>query len=113
MSLILLKIHVLLFLGRPFVGLLFTGIMITPDGPKVLEYNVRCGDPETQTMLLLIESDLTEVILACAEGRLNKIDLRIADSFAANVVISAEGYPGAPRPGDKIEIEDHSQGNNR
>lgn len=83
---------------------------MTPNGPKVLEYNVRFGDRKTQTMLLLIESDLAGIMLACVEGRLAEVDLRIGDGFAANVVVSTEGYPGVPRRGDKIQIENRSKG---
>lgn len=82
--------------GMPFVGLLFTGLMITKNGPKVLEYNVRGGDPETQTLLPLLsdDTDLAKVMLACTEHWLDGVDLKIEPKFAATVVASAEGYPG-------------------
>lgn len=83
---------------------------MTPSGPKVLEYNVRFGDPETQSMMLFIESDLVEVLLACTRGRLEEVSLHVADSYACNVVVSAYGYPGEPRRGDEIRIDSHSEG---
>ncbi|OAP56833.1 phosphoribosylamine-glycine ligase [Fonsecaea erecta] len=82
--------------GMPFVGMLFTGLMITEKGPKVLEYNVRGGDPETQTLLPLLsdDTDLAKVMLACTEHWLDGVELKIESRFAATVVASAEGYPG-------------------
>ncbi|KIW71574.1 phosphoribosylamine-glycine ligase [Phialophora macrospora] len=79
----------------PFVGMLFTGLMITQNGPKVLEYNVRGGDPETQTLLPLLsdDTDLAEVMLACTEHWLDGVDLKIEPKFSATVVACAEGYP--------------------
>ncbi|KAK9475844.1 phosphoribosylglycinamide synthetase [Lipomyces japonicus] len=93
--------------GFPFVGLLFTGIMLTAKGPKVLEYNVRFGDPETQSVLLLLskDTDLAEVFLASVEHRLDAITLKTTSQFAATVVVSAGGYPGKYNKGDKIEID--------
>ncbi|KAK5308002.1 Bifunctional purine biosynthetic protein ADE1 [Exophiala xenobiotica] len=81
--------------GMPFVGMLFTGLMITKSGPKVLEYNVRGGDPETQTLLPLLseDTDLAKVMLACTEHWLDGVDLKIESKFAATVVACAEGYP--------------------
>ena len=83
--------------GMPFRGILFTGLMITKDGPKVLEYNVRGGDPETQTLLPLLsdDTDLAKVMLACAEGWLTGATLKIKPGAAATVVACAEGYPGS------------------
>ena len=93
--------------GHPFVGLLFTGFMITKDGPKVLEYNVRFGDPETQTLLPLIsvETDLAEILVACVEGRLDGVDINIQTEHSATVVAAAGGYPGSYKKGDKISID--------
>ncbi len=85
--------------GRPFVGVLYAGLMLTPDGPRVLEFNARFGDPETQVILPLLESDLVEVLLACAEGRLGDIDVTWRQGAAACVVMASEGYPG-PYPKD-------------
>ncbi|KAH0535951.1 hypothetical protein FGG08_007147 [Glutinoglossum americanum] len=80
----------------PFVGMLFTGLMMTESGPKVLEYNVRFGDPETQTLLPLLSSDtdLAEVMVACTEHWLDAVDIRIEPKFSATVVVAAGGYPG-------------------
>ena len=82
--------------GMPFVGMLFTGLMITKSGPKVLEYNVRGGDPETQTLLPLLseDTDLAKVMVACTEHWLDGVDLKIEPKFATTVVACAEGYPG-------------------
>lgn len=99
--------------GFPFVGILFTGIMLTKNGPKVLEYNVRFGDPETQTVLPLLskETDLAQVFLACAEGRLDSIDIKVSSGFAATVVMSAAGYPESYKKGDVITIAETSENN--
>jgi len=90
--------------GCPFVGCLFSGYMITKNGPKVLEYNVRFGDPETQSLLLLLQSDLAEIMLACAEGRLADVDLKISDKSAATVVMAAGGYPDSYKKGTEMKI---------
>lgn len=74
--------------------MLFTGIMLTKSGPKALEYNARFGDPETQTLLPLLKSDLAEIMTACIEGRLHEMHVEMYDRFCAVVVISAKGYPG-------------------
>jgi phosphoribosylamine--glycine ligase len=81
-------------LGAPFVGCLFAGLMLTADGPKVLEFNARFGDPEAQVVMPLLENDLLEVLLACVEGRLKDVDLRFRQGAAANVVVASPGYPG-------------------
>lgn len=93
--------------GMPFVGMLFTGLMITKNGPKVLEYNVRGGDPETQTLLPLLsdDTDLAQVILACTEHWLDGVDLKIESKFAATVVACAEGYPGPYAKNRPISFE--------
>lgn len=91
----------------PFVGVLFTGFIITANGPKVLEYNVRFGDPETQTVLplLTVDTDLAEVFLAAAEHRLDSVDINIKDgAFATTVVLAAGGYPESYNKGDEITI---------
>ncbi|KAF2496121.1 phosphoribosylamine-glycine ligase [Lophium mytilinum] len=94
--------------GRPFVGLLFTGIMLTSSGPKVLEYNARFGDPETQTMMMLLsEDDFAAILLACTQGRLDQVDLNITPGFASNVVIAAGGYPEKYRKGDVVTLNDY------
>jgi phosphoribosylamine--glycine ligase len=79
--------------GRPFVGVLYAGLMLTTDGPRVLEFNCRFGDPETQAILPLLESDLIEIALACAEGRLADTEVRWKRGAAACVVLASEGYP--------------------
>ncbi len=78
----------------PYVGILFAGVMLTADGPKVLEFNCRFGDPETEALLLLLESDLVEVIMACVDGRLRSDDVRWRNGSAATVVLASAGYPG-------------------
>jgi phosphoribosylamine--glycine ligase/phosphoribosylformylglycinamidine cyclo-ligase len=88
--------------GYPFIGCLFSGYMITTNGPKVLEYNVRFGDPETQSLLQLLESDLAEVMLACAEGRLANVELKVSEKSAATVVIAAGGYPDSYKKGTEM-----------
>ncbi|KAK4078993.1 hypothetical protein Trihar35433_98 [Trichoderma harzianum] len=92
--------------GRTFRGLLFTGIMITRSGPKVLEYNVRFGDPETQTMMLLLSqnTDLATVLLACTQGTLKDAHLGVRSGYACNVVISSAGYPGPYSTGKPIRL---------
>jgi len=85
--------------GTPYVGLLYAGMMLTPDGPYVLEFNCRFGDPETQVVLPLLETDLYEVMTACCTGTLDKIDVRFKEGVAAaTVVCAAKGYPeGYPK----------------
>ncbi len=81
--------------GRPYAGVLFAGIMVTASGPKLLEYNVRFGDPECQVLMARLKSDLLPVLLAGAEGRLAEIHLDWRDEVALVVVMAAKGYPGA------------------
>lgn len=90
----------------PFIGMLFTGIMLTPNGPKVLEYNVRFGDPETQTVLPLLsaDTDLAEIMLSCAGGYLDTVKITVEDKFSATVVVAAGGYPGSYPKGDEITL---------
>lgn len=80
--------------GTPFVGVLYPGLMLTPDGPRVLEYNARFGDPETQALLPLLETDLVEVIFACLDGTLDQLDIRWKAGTCATIVAAAPGYPG-------------------
>ncbi|KAG5992522.1 hypothetical protein E4U43_003740 [Claviceps pusilla] len=91
---------------QPFRGVLFTGLMITDAGPKVLEYNVRFGDPETQTVLPLLsaDTDLAEIMLACAEGYLDNCHLKIEQKFSATVVVAAGGYPGSYAKGTPMTV---------
>lgn len=88
----------------PFVGLLFTGLMITKDGPKTLEYNVRFGDPETQTLLPLMDGDLADVMVACTDGCLDSINFGYYPLYSATVVAAAGGYPGPYVRGDTITL---------
>ncbi|RME11504.1 MAG: phosphoribosylamine--glycine ligase, partial [Ardenticatenia bacterium] len=89
--------------GTPYVGVLYAGLMLTQDGPKVLEFNCRFGDPETQAILLLLESDLLDVFEACLAGRLDETDVRWRDGAAATIVLASPGYPGAYPKGLPIE----------
>ncbi len=79
--------------GREFKGIIFFGLMLTEDGPKVLEYNARFGDPETQVVLPRMKNDIMEVIEACIDGTLDGIDLQFEDNAAVCVVLASEGYP--------------------
>ncbi len=88
--------------GTPFQGVLFAGLMITADGPKLIEYNVRFGDPETQVLMMRLKSDLLSAMLATADGLLDNFDLRWSDDAALTVVYAAEGYPGPPLKGTEI-----------
>ncbi len=80
--------------GRPFKGVIFFGLMLTDDGPKVLEYNARFGDPEAQVVLPRMKNDIIDVMLACVEGNLGKIKLEFEDNAAVCVMLASEGYPG-------------------
>jgi phosphoribosylamine--glycine ligase len=79
--------------GRPFKGVIFFGLMLTADGPKVLEYNARFGDPEAQVVLPRMKNDMVEVVEACIDGTLDQIDLQFEDNAAVCVVLASEGYP--------------------
>ena len=79
--------------GRPFKGIIFFGLMLTEDGPKVLEYNARFGDPEAQVVLPRMKNDLIEVAEACIDGTLDQVDLQFEDNAAVCVVLASEGYP--------------------
>ena len=78
---------------RPFRGCLYFGLMITKDGPKVIEYNCRFGDPETQVVLPLLKSDLLTIMRACWEGTLSSTEVVFSDGAACCVVLASEGYP--------------------
>jgi phosphoribosylamine---glycine ligase len=92
--------------GNPFVGTLFVGLMLTRDGPRVLEYNVRFGDPEAQAVLPLLETDLFALLRAAAEGNLPRSPLPCRAGAAACVVMAAPGYPGAYATGLPIDVPD-------
>jgi phosphoribosylamine--glycine ligase len=89
--------------GTPFEGVLFAGLMITDEGPKLIEYNVRFGDPETQVLMLRLESDLLAALLSTADGTLGSVELRWRKDAALTVVMAANGYPGPPQLGSEIE----------
>ncbi|PLN79259.1 phosphoribosylglycinamide synthetase [Aspergillus taichungensis] len=93
--------------GFPFVGILFTGLMMTRNGPKVLEYNVRGGDPETQTLLPLLtdDTDLAEIMVACTEHWLDGVTIRVKPDFSTTVVAVAGGYPNAYAKGQPITLD--------
>ena len=88
--------------GFPFRGILFLGLMMTEAGPKVLEYNVRFGDPETQAILIRLETDLVEICEAMLEGRLGETEIKWRPGSSACVILAAENYPAKPRTGDPI-----------
>ena len=90
--------------GRPFKGCLYFGLMITPDGPKVIEYNCRFGDPETQVVLPLLSSDLFTVMKAVTEERLSETEVKFSDQAAACVIMASDGYPLSYEKGFEITI---------
>jgi phosphoribosylamine--glycine ligase len=89
--------------GRPYKGVLFAGLMITDDGIKLLEYNVRFGDPECQALMVKLKSDVLEALLACADGKLDKTKLAWHDDAALTVVMATNGYPGSYGKGSEIQ----------
>jgi phosphoribosylamine--glycine ligase len=89
--------------GFPFRGILFIGLMLTPDGPRVLEYNVRFGDPETQSILMRLRTGLAQIFEAMIASRLGALPIEWSDDASACVVLAARGYPGKPETGTKIE----------
>lgn len=88
--------------GRPFKGIIFFGLMLTPDGPKVLEYNARFGDPEAQVVLPRMKNDIVDVFEACVDGTLDTIDLQFEDNAAVCVVLASGGYPVSYQKGYPI-----------
>ena len=91
--------------GRTFKGCLYFGLMLTKDGPKVIEYNCRFGDPETQVVLPLLESDLLDIMLAVSEERLHDADVRFKDGAACCVVMASKGYPVKYESGFEIKCD--------
>ncbi len=89
--------------GAPFTGFLYVGLALTPSGPKVIEFNCRLGDPETQAILPLLESDLLQILAAAASGDLQEQPVAWSERAAVNVVLAAHGYPTDPRKGDRIK----------
>jgi phosphoribosylamine--glycine ligase/phosphoribosylaminoimidazole synthetase len=97
--------------GMPFVGVLYAGLIFTPGGPQVLEFNARFGDPETQVILPLLESDLLEICQACAQGQLERVSVRWKDGAAVCVVMASAGYPERPSPPAPLHgLDDLPQG---
>jgi len=90
--------------GRKFVGVLYAGLMLTPNGIRVLEFNCRFGDPETQVVLPLLETDLVKIAEACIDGRLNKINVQWKNSAAVCVVLASKGYPEKPEKGQAVSF---------
>ncbi|MFA7439908.1 MAG: phosphoribosylamine--glycine ligase [Sphingomonadaceae bacterium] len=88
--------------GTPFQGILFVGLMLTAEGPKLIEYNVRFGDPECQVLMTLLDSDLVDLLEAAATGKLAGNQVEWKDGVALTVVVAAAGYPGKPRAGGRI-----------
>jgi phosphoribosylamine---glycine ligase len=89
-------------MGCPYKGVIFAGIMVTRDGPKLVEYNARFGDPETQVLMLRMMSDIVPALIACADGQLKNLDLRWFDDAALTVIMATKGYPGAYGKGSVI-----------
>ncbi|MCD8341531.1 MAG: phosphoribosylamine--glycine ligase [Clostridiales bacterium] len=96
--------------GRPFHGVLYFGLMLTPEGPKVVEYNARFGDPETQPLLYLLDSDLFDIFNACIDGTLDQIDIRWKDGAACCLVLASGGYPLSYEKGNVISGLDQVEG---
>ena len=91
--------------GMPYSGVLYAGLMLTKDGPQLIEYNARFGDPECQVLMMRLESDLVELMQACARGTLGEVAAPVlSDDFALTVVMAAEGYPGTPKKGGTIDL---------
>lgn len=89
--------------GAPYVGVLYAGLMLTKDGPKLIEYNARFGDPECQVLMMRLKSDLLTALVATCDGVLDTFDLRWYDDVALTVVMAAKGYPGTPQRGSEIK----------
>jgi phosphoribosylamine--glycine ligase len=88
--------------GVPFKGVLYAGLMLTAEGPKLIEYNVRFGDPECQPLMMRLQSDIVPALVATRDGILNRVDLRWYDRSAICVVMAANGYPDDPQRGTEI-----------
>ncbi len=89
--------------GTPFSGLLFAGLMLTAEGPKLIEYNVRFGDPECEAIVPRLQTDLAALLLGVAEGRMTDTSPPLSDQHSMTVILAAEGYPGTPRKGGLID----------
>ncbi len=88
--------------GRPFVGILYPGIMLTPEGPKVFEFNARFGDPETQTYMRLLDTDLLDIVDASIDGKITDLKIKWKELYACNIAIASGGYPGSYEKGKVI-----------
>ncbi|WP_224546973.1 phosphoribosylamine--glycine ligase [Mesorhizobium sp. CA16] len=97
-------------LGAPFAGILFAGLMITDQGPKLIEYNTRFGDPECQVLMMRLKDDLLVLLNAAVDGQLAHMSVRWSDETALTVVMAARGYPGAPEKGSVIRGLDEAEG---
>jgi phosphoribosylamine---glycine ligase len=101
-TIVLPTLRALKAMGTPYKGVLYAGLMITPEGPKLIEYNARFGDPECQVLMLRLMSDLVPALVAARDGVLKSFDLRFYPQAALCVVMAARGYPGEPRKGSVI-----------
>jgi phosphoribosylamine--glycine ligase len=109
-EIILPTVRAMKAMGAPFKGVLFAGLMITKDGPQLIEYNVRFGDPETQVLMLRLMSDLVPALVAARDGQLKNFDLRWYPDSALTVVMAAKGYPGNYQKGTRIDgLDDAAQ----
>ena len=95
--------------GRPFKGCLYFGLMVTKDGPKVIEYNCRFGDPETQVVLPLLKTDLLTIMRAVSEGRLNEVNVEFSDGAACCLILASGGYPTHYEKGKEIVVTDEKR----
>jgi len=96
--------------GTPFSGVLYAGLMLTAEGPRLIEYNVRFGDPECEAIMPLIDGDFAELLHAVATGRLDEIDPpRLIDKHSMTVVVAARGYPGTPASGGLVREIDAAE----
>ena len=103
-------VHAMAEAGTPYSGVLYAGLMLTRAGPKLIEYNCRFGDPECQVLMMRLESDLAEFLLACAENRLGTLEPpRFSNDAALTVVMAANGYPGTPEKGGEIKGIDKAE----
>lgn len=96
--------------GRPFKGVIFFGLMLTPEGPKVLEYNARFGDPEAQVVLCRMKNDIMDVVDACIDGTLDQVNLEFEDNAAVCVVLASDGYPVSYQKGFEIRGLENFEG---
>jgi phosphoribosylamine--glycine ligase len=97
-------------MGMPFSGVLFAGLMMTAEGPKLIEYNVRFGDPECQVLMMRLKDDLLVLLNAAVDGQLGHMSVRWSDEAALTVVMAAKGYPGTPEKGSPIGGVDEASG---